>query len=80
MDIQIKKMHFVQEFLRIRDEKLVDKLDNLLKTERRKSFESEMKPLSHTAFNELIDQAELDLSEGKVVSARELKDDIDTWI
>ena len=42
MDIQTKKLHFVQEFLRIKDEKLVDKLNAVLKTERKKKFDKEL--------------------------------------
>jgi hypothetical protein len=77
MDIQAKKLHFVQEFLRLKDERLIDKLNNFLKAERKKKFESELKPFSDQEFNELIDNAESDSKNGKLTSAEELKNEID---
>jgi len=79
MDIQDKKLHFVQEFLRIKDEYLIDKLNNLLKSERKKKFEKELNPLSKREFNDLIDSAESDSENGKLTSAQELKNEIDSW-
>ena len=79
MDIQTKKLHFVQEFLRLKDESLIDKLNNLLKTERKKKIEKELKPLSKKEFNDMIDSAESDSKNGRLTSARELKNEIDSW-
>ena len=79
MDIQTKKLHFVQEFLRLKDETLIDKLNKLLKSERKKKFERELKPLSKKEFNALIDNAESDSENGRLTSARELKNEIDSW-
>lgn len=79
MDIQTKKLHFVQEFLRLKDESLIDKLNNLLKTERKKKVEKELKPFSKKEFNEMIDNAESDSENGRLTSARELKNEIDSW-
>ena len=79
MDIQTKKLHFVQEFLRLKDENLIDKLNKLLKSERKKKFEKELKTLNKKEFNDLIDNAESDSENGKLTSARELKNEIDSW-
>jgi len=79
MDIQTKKLHFVQEFLRLKDENLIDKLNKLLKSERKKKFEKELKSLSKQEFNDLIDNAESDSKNGRLTSAQELKNEIDSW-
>ncbi len=79
MDIQTKKLHFVQEFLRLKDENLIDKLNKLLKSERKKKFERELKPLNDEEFNDLIDNAESDSVNGRLTSARNLKKEIDSW-
>ena len=79
MDIQTKKLHFVQEFLRLKDENLIDKLSDLLKFEKRKKIEQELKPFSQKEFNDLIDNAESDSENGRLTSARELKNEIDSW-
>ena len=79
MDIQSKKLHFVQEFLRLRDESLIDKLSDLLRLEKKKKIEKEFKPFSQKEFNDLIDSAESDSENGRLTSARELKNEIDSW-
>ena len=80
MDIQTKKLHFVQEFLRLKDENLIDKLSDLLRMEKKKKIEKELKPFSRKEFNDLIDSAESDSENGRLTSARELKNEIDSWI
>jgi len=79
MDLQTKKLHFVQEFLRLKDESLIDKLNNMLRTERKKKFERELQPFRKKEFNEMIDNAEADSESGRLTSAQELKKEIDSW-
>jgi len=79
MDIQTKKLHFVQEFLRLKDENLIDKLSEILRLERKKKIEKELKPFNKNEYNELIDKAESDSENGRLTSARELKNEIDSW-
>lgn len=79
MDIQTKKINFIQEFLRLKDEELVNKLDSLLKLEKKKKFDKETIPYSKEEFNAIIDKSEKDSKDGKVISADDLKNDIDTW-
>jgi hypothetical protein len=79
MDIQTKKLHFVQEFLRLKDENIIDKLSDLLRIEKKKKIEKEIKPFSKKEFNDLIDSAESDSENGRLTSARELKNEIDSW-
>ena len=80
MDIQTRKLHFVHEFLRFKNEKLIDKLEKILKSERKKQFEDSLKPMNIKDFNKMIDNAEKDSKNGKLTSAQDLKKDIDSWI
>jgi len=79
MDIQVKKIHFVQEFFRINDEEIIDKLNNLLKVERKINVEKKLKPFTIEEFNEMIDRAESDSAAGLLISAQEMKKKIDSW-
>lgn len=79
MDIKAKKIHFVQEFLRINDEEIIDKLSNLLRVERKNKAEKELKPFTIEEFNEMIDRAESDSATGRLISAQEMKKEIDSW-
>ena len=79
MDIQTKKLHFVQEFLRLRDEGIVDKLNKLLRSEKKKKLEKEIKQFSEQELNDIIDLAEYDASNSRITSAQNLKNEIDSW-
>ena len=79
MDIQTKKLHFVQEFLRVTDEKIIDKLNYLLHSERRKKTDKYSDPLGEKEFNEIIDKAESDAKNSRLTSAKELNNEIDSW-
>lgn len=74
MDIQARKILFVQEFLRVADDKLVTKLESLLRIERKKKLEEELHPMTLKELNEIIDKSENDIKNGKVTEARSLLD------
>ena len=79
MDLQTRKLNFIQEFLRLNNEKLISKLENLLKSEKAKSYEQHISHLSEEELNRIIDEAEKDSKKGRLTSAVELKKDIDSW-
>jgi len=79
MDIQARKINFIQEFLRIDSEELINKLDKFLHIEKSKIYEQELKPMSMDSFNAAIDQSEDDAANGRVVEAKELRKDIEGW-
>jgi hypothetical protein len=79
MDIVARKLNFVQEFLRISDEDLVDKLERFLKTERKKRIDKEIKPMTMNEFNQMIEKSEDDVKNGRVMEARELLKKVEKW-
>lgn len=79
MDIITRKLNFVQEFLRISDEDLVDKLERLLKTEIKKRMDKDVKPMTMSEFNQMIKKAEDDVKNGRVIEARELLKKVEKW-
>ena len=79
MDLQIRKIQFVQEFLRINSEQIMDVLENVLKSEKKKLYESQPKPFTLAEFNQMIDQAESDVANNRMKTVHELKTDIQSW-
>jgi hypothetical protein len=79
MDIQTRKINFVQEFLRLRNIKLIEKLEKILLEDKAKEYEANLKPLSIDSFHKMIDKSIEDANQGKVVSARELKESVKKW-
>ena len=79
MDLQARKISLIQEFLRINSEDLINKLDKFLHNEKKKIYEKELKPMSLDSFNSMIDQAEDDAANDRVVEAKNLKQEIAGW-
>jgi hypothetical protein len=79
MDIQTRKINFVQEFLRLRNIKLIEKLEKILLEDKAKDYEANLKPLSIDNFNKMIDKSIEDAKQGNVVSARDLKESVKKW-
>jgi hypothetical protein len=79
MDIQTRKINFVQEFLRLRNIKLIAKLEKILFEDKAKDYEANLKPLSIDNFNNMIDKSIEDANQGNVVSARDLKESVKKW-
>jgi hypothetical protein len=80
MDLQLKKIHFVQEFLRLDNEKIIDKLELLLEKEKKKLYKQEIKPMNWDQLNFLIEKAENDALSNKGKNVRQLIQDVDSWI
>jgi hypothetical protein len=79
MDIQTRKINFVQEFLRLRNIKLIEKLEKVLLEDKAKDYEANLKPMSIDNFNKMIDKSIDDAKQGNVANAQELKESVKKW-
>ena len=79
MDIQTRKIQFIQEFLKYANDNMLVRFEKMLKHEREKAFEKEIKPMTLKDYEQRIDRAIEDVKNNKVRSARNLKKDIATW-
>ncbi|RZJ98552.1 MAG: hypothetical protein EOO46_24995 [Flavobacterium sp.] len=79
MDLQARKIHFVQEFLRLNNEKLIAKFEQILTTEKKKLYAEGISPMSMAEFNQQIENAEDDALNGRVKDISELDREIDSW-
>ncbi len=79
MDLQVRKIQFVQEFLKINNEQLVDVLEKVLKSEKKKIKERYFEAITIAELNQMIDQAEDDIANNRMISLDELKTKIESW-
>jgi hypothetical protein len=79
MDIQTRKINFVQEFLRLRNIKLIEKLEKILLEDKAKDYEANLKPLSLDNFNKMVDKSLDDTKQGNFIDDRELKVSVRKW-
>ena len=79
MDLQTRKIHFIQEILRLKNEKIIEKLEKILHQEKKKTIDKDLSPMTIEEFNSLIDKAENDSNNDRLYNAGEILKDIDTW-
>ena len=75
MDLQSRKIEFMQEFLKIQSEEVISRLENLLRKEKQESFNS----MTVEEFNLRIDKSMEDSINGKLIEASDLKAKIEKW-
>ncbi len=79
MDIQTRKLRFIQEFLNYADSTILSKFEELLKIEREKNLEREIKPMTLKKYEQRIEKAFEEVKSNKVQTAASLKKEIETW-
>ena len=79
MDLEARKISFVQEFLRLQNEEIVSGLEKLLRKRKAELIEKNLKPMSPEQFNAEMDQAMDDSENGRMIKATDLKSKIQKW-
>lgn len=79
MNIAARKLNVIEEFLRISDEKTILKFESLLRDLEDKKVPENLKPMTLDEFYSMIDQAEDDIKNGRVIETKELLKKIDSW-
>ncbi len=79
MDLQTRKIQFIQEFLKYANSSILSKFEELLKSEREKVLEKEIKPMTLQEYEQRIEKAFEEVKNNKVKSVRSLKKEIAAW-
>ncbi|WP_037320778.1 hypothetical protein [Salegentibacter sp. Hel_I_6] len=78
MNLQTRKKEFVDEFLKIQNEKAIARFENLLKEEKQSSEEN-IEPMSQEQLNTDIEKSLEDSKNDRVMEAKALKRIIKEW-
>jgi len=79
MDLEARKINFVQEFLRIENEKIINGLEKLLRKSKSELFEENLSPMSLEQFHAEIDKALDDSENDRMIKASDLKAKVKKW-
>ena len=79
MDLQTRKIAFVQEFLKLQSEEIISKFEKLLSVEFKSAYQENFKPMSIEEFNRRIDKSMDDSKNGRLIEASQLKAKIEQW-
>jgi hypothetical protein len=79
MDLQSRKLSFIQEVLNIQNEDIIRGLEALLKKKKSEMYDEPLRPMS---LDSLLDDVQLsrdDASNDRIISAKDLQEEIKTW-
>ena len=77
MDLQTRKLNFIQDFLKLESEKAISHFEKLLMKET--NANSELKPMSMKEFQKRIDQSSEDSKNNRLTENDELISEIEKW-
>jgi hypothetical protein len=79
MDLQARKIAFVQEFLSIESEEMISRLEKLLRNEKLEIKDNTFKPMTIDELNRRIDQSEQDSINGRLTEMDDFLAEIEKW-
>ena len=79
MDIQTRKIEFVQEFLKLQNEELISRFEKLLRSEIKLKKDKEFQPMSLEEFNKRIDKSLEDSKNGRLTKSSDLIAEMEKW-
>lgn len=72
MNLEARKIEFVQEFLKLQSEEVISRLEKILKKESDFSEVKKFEPMTREELNKRIDQSEADFLNGRYKTSSEL--------
>jgi hypothetical protein len=79
MDLQTRKINFIQDFLKIRNEEVVSRFEKLLSKEKENIPDNNLSPMTIDDFNKRIDLSLTDSENDNITEANDLVDEISKW-
>ncbi len=79
MDLQTRKIAFIQEFLSIESEELLSRFEKLLKNRKTAKEDLDFRPMTMEEFENGIEQSIEDSKNERVIEANQLLEEIKKW-
>lgn len=79
MDLQTRKLAFIQDFLQLQNEEAVTRLEKLLKKESKSPINEKWEPMTIQELDERIAKSLDDARQDKLISNKDLMAKIETW-
>lgn len=79
MNLEVRKLNFIQEFIQLQNEDIVKGLEKVLFESKVNLIETNISPMSLEQFNKEIDDAIKDSKNNKVSSLKNLKETVSKW-
>lgn len=76
MDIQTRKIKFIQEFLKLQQEDVISQLEKILRKERNSKKVQAFEPMTSEELNKRIDQSLDDSKNGRLIEVHKLLSEV----
>lgn len=78
MNIQAQKLNLIERLLLLQDETVIKKIEKMLEIPEKKS-QANLKPMTIDAFYARVEQAEVAIKEGRVITQADLEKEAANW-
>ncbi len=72
MNLETRKLSFIQEFLRLQNEEVISRLENILRKDKKNSDDRILEPMTQNELNNRIDKSESAFENKRYKSSSEL--------
>jgi hypothetical protein len=79
MNLEARKLSFIQEILKIKSKKTISRLETILRKEKTVIEFENIQPMTMKKFNQRIDKSLDDSKKGKLTEADDLISEINKW-
>lgn len=79
MDLKTRKLHFIEEFIQITDERVITQLEKFMREQQKKLHSQPIEPMSIDEFMLMIERANDDVRNERITPHENLKSEIETW-
>lgn len=79
MNLEARKLSFIQEIIKIQSEKTISRLETILRKEKTVIEFDNIQPMTMKKFNQRIDKSLDDSKKGKLTEINDLISEIDKW-
>ena len=79
LNLEHRKLNFIESFLHINDIEIIDKLEKVIQLDFKKNKQEDLKPMSLESFYEMIDESVEQHKNGEVYSSEEIREHIKSW-
>jgi hypothetical protein len=73
MDLASRKLHFVEEYLKLTNVHIIERLEIVLREEKQKALNKSQQPFSEDEFLAKLDASEEDIRQGKLHSQEQVE-------
>lgn len=79
MNLETRKIEFIQEFLKLQNDEAISKFEKILEKEKERSNKRKIEPMSAQKLNKRIDKSMEDSKNGRLTDANDLLSEIEEW-